>query len=79
MGLNFHVRCRHHQVVGMIARGHEGKVLHRFYADHSACRRRDPAAVEVQADEESETDWMGEPVPDGYTNLGLLVTGEERR
>lgn len=70
MGVNFHVRCKTHNVVGMIARGHESVVLHRFYAEHADCRKVDPNAVEVQADEESEQDWMHAPPP--YIDLGLL-------
>lgn len=73
MGLNFHVRCGRHKVIGMIARGHESEVLHRFYAEHAECARLDKNAVEVQADEASEQWWMVEPTHPMYTNLGLLV------
>lgn len=72
MGLNFHIKCTRHRVVGMIARGHESEVLHRFYAEHSECRKNDPDAVEVQADEESEQNWMSDPEVYGYTDVGLL-------
>lgn len=60
MGLNFHVRCKTHKVVGMIPRGHESQILHWFYKEHSECRQRNPFAVEVEADEESERDWMSD-------------------
>lgn len=72
MGLNFHVRCKIHRVVGMIARGQESEVLHRFYSEHANCRKIDRNSVEVQADEASEQDWMYCPLPTGYTGLGLL-------
>jgi hypothetical protein len=77
MGLNFHVRCTTHRVVGMIARGHESEVLHRFYQEHAECRYRNSNAVEVQGDEESEQWWMSGP-PEGYTELELL-TGPNTR
>jgi hypothetical protein len=73
MGLNFHVRCKRHKVVGMINRGDESVVLHRFYKEHATCRQGDPNAVEVQADEESEQPWMYCPLPKGYRGLGLLT------
>jgi hypothetical protein len=76
MGLNFHIRCQTHQVVGMIARGHETEVLHEFYREHEACLRENPNAVEVQGDEASQQLWMIS-TPTGYTNLGLL-TKEKR-
>lgn len=79
MGLNFHVRCKHHRVHGMIARGHESEVLHRFYGEHSECRRMDSNAVEVQGDEDSEQDWMESPEQDGYTDLGLLRRSVPKR
>lgn len=72
MGLNFHVKCTHHRVVGMIARGYEGEALHHFYAEHAECRRHNPDAVEVQGDEESEQNWMNDPEAYGYTDIGLL-------
>lgn len=72
MGLNFHVKCTRHRVVGMIARGHEGEALHRFYAEHAECRKNNPDAVEVQGDEESEQNWMNDPEAYGCTDIGLL-------
>lgn len=72
MGLNFHVRCKTHKVVASIYRGEESEVLHRFYKAHEECRKADPNAVEVQADEASEQPWMSVPPPEGYTDLGVL-------
>lgn len=78
MGLNFHVRCKSHRVVGMIARGHESAVLHRFYLDHALCRRDSPNAVEIQADEESEQPWMRDLTRGRYVDLGLLTRKDEK-
>lgn len=54
----------------MIHRGQESYVLHRFYREHEECARRNPNAVEVQADGYSEQPWMEHPLPAGYTDIG---------
>lgn len=73
MGLNFHVRCKTHRVVAMIARGDETSALHQFYKTHEPCRKADPSAVEVEADGYSEKDWMTPEFvnANNYTDLGL--------
>jgi hypothetical protein len=69
LGLNFHVVCHAHKVCGMVPRGHENEVLHRFYKEHSGCRRWDHQAVEVAGDEPDDHPWMVHPLPEGYTEI----------